>query len=216
MPRAIAYVDGFNLYYRALRTSTHKWLDLAKLFGDLFPEHELVAIRYYTARVSGRKDPDQPRRQHAYLRALNTIPNLTIHYGRFLPKQILRPLVRPIPGLPDYVEVHSTEEKGSDVNLAAHLVYDGCTARYEEAIVLTKDTDLTEPIRIVAEDLKLPVGLVCPDGEVPKDLRTVASFVRHLTPARLADAQFPSVVRDAKGREIHCPASWRHAPTVTS
>jgi uncharacterized LabA/DUF88 family protein len=205
-PRAIAYIDGFKLYYRALRKTSHKWLNLSLLLADLFPSHEIGQIRYYTARVSGRKDPDEPKRQHLYLRALETIPHLSIHYGRFLPKIITRPLVHPIAGLPEYVEVHSTEEKGSDVNLASHLIHDGCAGKYDEAIVVTKDTDLTEPIRIVTRELGLPVGLACPDGEVPK---AVASFVRHITPARLGAAQFPHTVVDSRGREIHCPSQWR-------
>jgi hypothetical protein len=47
-------------------------------------------------------------------------------------------------------------------------------------MVVSKDTDLIEPMRIVREGLGLPVGLLCPDGDVPKGLRRVASFVRHI------------------------------------
>jgi hypothetical protein len=31
--RTIAYVDGFNLYYRALKGTPYKWLDLNKMLS---------------------------------------------------------------------------------------------------------------------------------------------------------------------------------------
>jgi hypothetical protein len=79
------------------------------------------------------------------------------------------------------VDVHTTEEKGSDVNLASHLIRDGFRGKYDVAVVVSKDTDLCEPMRIVNKELGLPVGLLCPDGDVPKGLRQVASFVRHIS-----------------------------------
>ncbi len=53
------YVDGFNLYYRALRNTPHKWLDLDKICAALLPGHNVKRIRYFTAKVkSPAHDPD--------------------------------------------------------------------------------------------------------------------------------------------------------------
>lgn len=61
---ANVYVDGFNLYYGALKGTRYKWLDLDALFRKLLPTHELKRIRYFTARISGRPgNPDSPTRQ---------------------------------------------------------------------------------------------------------------------------------------------------------
>jgi hypothetical protein len=85
MARTIVYIDGFNLYYRALKGTAHKWLDIAAMSATVLPSgHQIQAINYYTARVSGRVDPAAPGRQHAYLRALETLPKVAIHYGNFL------------------------------------------------------------------------------------------------------------------------------------
>jgi len=46
------------------------------------------------------------------------------------------------------------EEKGSDVNLACHLVNDAWAGRFDAAVVISNDTDLVEPIRIVTQELK--------------------------------------------------------------
>ena len=120
------YVDGFNLYYGALRSTGFKWLDLAAMCRLLLPAHDILRIAYFTARVNGRPtDPDQPLRQQLYLRALLTIPNLNIVYGHFLTKRVSLPLAGCPPDAQRSVRVIRTEEKGSDVSLAAHLLRDG-------------------------------------------------------------------------------------------
>src|SRR5713101_6488968 len=82
--------------------------------------------------------PDEPNRQAAYLRALQTTPGLSIHYGKFLPKIIQRPLVNPAVFGSRYVDVYTTEEKGSDINLKSHLIRDGFCAKYDVAVVCQK------------------------------------------------------------------------------
>lgn len=207
--RTFVYVDGFNLYYRALAQKPYKWLNLYALAKQILePENDILEIKYYTARVSGNRDRDEPNRQAAYLRALKTIPGLSIHYGKFLPKIITRPLVNPPPYGPRYVAVHSTEEKGSDVNLASHLIRDGFKALYDVAVVISKDTDLCEPIRIVNMELGLPVGVLCPDGDIPKPLKDVGSFVRHITKSDLSNSQFPDPVIAPSGQRIRKPPHW--------
>ena len=46
------YVDGYNLYYRALKGSLFKWLDLGKLAAELFPEDTIGQVHYFTALIS--------------------------------------------------------------------------------------------------------------------------------------------------------------------
>src|SRR5262245_12321482 len=162
MTRTIVYIDGFNLYYRALKPLGHRWMDIAALSGAVLPDSsKIIAIKYYTARVSGRVDHGAPARQQAYLRALESLPLVSIHYGNFLTKQKWSGLVHPPqfrphfmlpPGASPHVAyVWKTEEKGSDVNLGAHLVRDAFTHAFDEAAVLTNDTDLVEPIRIATK-----------------------------------------------------------------
>jgi len=35
--RTYVYVDGFNLYYSALKNTPYKWLDLRALFARILP-----------------------------------------------------------------------------------------------------------------------------------------------------------------------------------
>lgn len=56
--RTIVYVDGFNLCYRALRGTQFKWLDQLVLFRTILsPINAITRIRYFTADVSGKRDP---------------------------------------------------------------------------------------------------------------------------------------------------------------
>lgn len=206
------YIDGFNLYHRAVEGTPYKWLDLSKLCKALLPSHQLSRIRYFTALVLPRpSDPQAPQRQQMYLRALSTIPNLTIHFGQFRNRVITRPLAAQQSGVGRYVQVLDTEEKGSDVNLATFLLVDAYNKGYEQALVISNDSDLALPIRLVRETLNLPVGVVNPNTNpteyTPKDLTDAATFTRRLRGNTLRDSQFPPTLRDAHGI-ITKPAIW--------
>ena len=62
--RVAVYVDGFNLYYRGLKGTKFKWLDLGALSREFLRDDEdLVSIKYFTADVSPRSgDPTAPSR----------------------------------------------------------------------------------------------------------------------------------------------------------
>lgn len=202
------YVDGFNLYYGCLKDTSCKWLDISKLCGYLLPNDEISEIRYYTAKVSARLgDPDQPVRQQIYLRALETIPNLTITYGHFLTHPVRMRLETPPPTGSPFVTVLKTEEKGSDVNLATHLLHDGHLGKYEVAVVITNDSDLQEPIRIVTQELGLKVGLLNPHLHPSRTLLQYSLFFKNIRQKVLKKSQFPTTLIDSNG-SFSKPPTW--------
>lgn len=206
---AFVYVDGFNLYYGAVKGTPHKWLNILHLCQFLLPKNNIVKIKYFTAMVTARPgDPDQPSRQQIYLRALKTIPNLDIIYGHFLEHPVKMPLVSSLGGKIKYATVMKTEEKGSDVNIAAHLINDGYKGLYQVAILVTNDSDLVEPIKIVRRELNLPVGVLNPHNSSPShELRKSATFVKPIRTGVLVASQFPTTLTDAAGA-FHKPLKW--------
>lgn len=228
--RAIFYIDGFNFYF--LRTKAQpqfKWLNLKALADQIVPTGTIaVTVNYYTAPVSGKIDSEAPSRQAKLFSALRTIPEINIIQGRFLSGEKWARAVQPIRSkpngylwvepFPEAVFIHKTEEKGSDVNLAAHLVRDAYTNAFDVAYVLTNDTDLVEPIRIVSRDVKKPVGIVAPCRPIVKrghvipvpapSLASVSDFVHYIDDKELAAAQFPKVVTRAGKKDIHKPVEW--------
>lgn len=204
----IVYIDGFNLYYGALRGTNYKWLNLWELCRKLLPTDDIVQIKYYTARVSARRDdPDQPVRQDTYLRALQTIPQLRIFYGQFLQSTPRMPLARPAAAGPAMVAVIKTEEKGSDVNIAAHMVHDGHLGRYDTAVLVSNDSDLVEPVRIVRQELGKPVGMLNPHKKPSFHLKQHVSFIKPIRGGVLRASQFPQTLADATGT-FHKPRGW--------
>jgi uncharacterized LabA/DUF88 family protein len=208
-PRTFIYVDGFNLYYGAVKGTSYKWLNIFHLSGLLLPGAQIERIKYFTARVSARKDdPSKPTRQQIYLRALGTLPILEIIYGSFLSHDVMMPVADPAPGQPRFVKVTRTEEKGSDVNIATHLINDAYLGRFDSAVLITNDSDLVAPIRIVKEELNLEVGILNPHRHTPSRVLTrYASFIKQIREGALKASQFPETMSDNKGK-FRKPKVW--------
>ena len=108
------------------RIRPFRWLDLRRLAETLFPQDTIHRVCYFTSLLDARPgNPNQPRRQLVYLRALATLPGFEVHYGSYRSGTKRRPLAEPVLGLPTHVLVRDSEEKGSDVNLATRLLVDG-------------------------------------------------------------------------------------------
>ena len=206
MAKVNVYIDGFNLYYGAVKSSPFKWLDLAALCHRMLPADHIGAIKYFTAILSARPgDPDLPTRQQIYLRTLRTIPNLSIVYGHFLTHSCRMVLTGSKP--PKKVWVDKTEEKGSDVNIATHLLDDAFHKRFEVGVLLTNDSDLLEPVRVVRRNIGLPIGILNPHQHHSKVLVAEATFMKRIRQSDLAACQFAPTLTDAKG-QFHKPAIW--------
>ena len=204
------YIDGFNLYYRALKDTPYRWLDLRKLAETVFPQDEIHRVCYFTARLDARPgNLNQPRRQLVYLRALTTLPGFDVHYGVFRSGVKRRPLAEPVPGLPAHVLVRDSEEKGSDVNLATRLLVDGFNGEYEQAVVVSNDADFAAAMRYVRDDLGLRVTLVNPDprNASPRQLADAATYVKRLWKSHLRRSLFPDTLTDGIGT-ITKPVAW--------
>lgn len=206
--KTMVYVDGFNLYYGAVKDTPYKWLDLMALCRVMIPTNTVIGIKYFTARVQARQsDPSQPMRQLIYLRALQTLPNLQIIFGHYLSHVVNMPLVRPLPNGRRFIEVVKTEEKGSDVNLATHLLVDAFDNAFECAVVITGDSDLKAPIQFVQTKFHKPVGVINPQKTACRTLQTTARFYKHIREPALQVSQFPTVLTDGQGT-FHKPPTW--------
>ena len=116
---------------------------------------------------------------------------------------------------PSVVRVKKTEAKGSDVNLGVHLVRDAFLDLFDIAYVLTNDTDLVEPIRIVTQETTKQVCIVAPcrarNARAPipaPSLMNVSSFPHFIDDRELANSQFPAVINRAGKAPVVKPASW--------
>ncbi|MCY4513015.1 MAG: NYN domain-containing protein [Bdellovibrionales bacterium] len=210
--KTFIYIDGFNLYYR-LKHTPCRWLNLQKLSEAYLTseKHKIMQIKYFTALVKGTlEDRLNITRQHIYLRALNTIPNLEIIFGQFKKRQVTGLKCHYENG--QYVEgnelvtISKWEEKESDVNIATHIVAD--VDQYDCAILISNDTDLKTPLKYVKENFKKRIGIISPRRNIHIDLRDASHFQKRISNNVLKQCQFPEKMKDEKG-EFFCPPKWK-------
>ena len=209
MARVNVYIDGFNFYYGVVRNTPYRWLDFRKLSEGLVrPGNVIHRIRYFTARVNDRA---ASVRQNTYLRALETVRDLSIHEGHFLTHAVTLPLTDGT----GMARVDRTEEKGSDVNLASYLLFDAFDQDFETALVISNDSDLVFPVSDVRRRFDVVVGVAAPvyhaDRHPSRELVEATDFNVHITKKRrklLRTSRFPDPVIDAEGRPIRKPAAW--------
>jgi uncharacterized LabA/DUF88 family protein len=213
--RTWLYVDGFNLYYGAVRATPLRWLNPVVLAQQAFPANQIIRTKYFTAALPpSASDPMQAARQQAYWRALRSLGDVEIIEGHFRVRQVWAPLAQPPPPM---AQIIRHEEKGSDINLAAHLMADGFGGEYQAAIVISGDSDFTTPVRMVREKVGRPVGVLNPQrisGPGSRSvrnsggLRRAASFYQNgVSWSQLERAQFPAMIYDVAGI-IHRPPEW--------
>ncbi len=92
------------------------------------------------------------------------------------------------------------------MKLASRLVADGFQGKYDVAVVVSNDSDLCEPVRIVKDELGKPVGVANPhQSRYPAILR--ASFYRPIRSSHLSQSQLPATITDGAG-SFGKPAGW--------
>ncbi|MCH6472592.1 NYN domain-containing protein [Sinomonas terrae] len=151
--------------------------------------HDLHVV-YCTARIKGRGNTSGQKDQDVYLRALNASGAVDVfEYGTYVERIATSPLAtagkggRPIisqatwplmvrdntngdvPGATFIASVSRREEKGSDVNVATHLLLDVLRQNVDAAVVVSNDSDLKKPIEVARDSV--PVGLVNPTKNYP-------------------------------------------------
>ncbi|HEX6073989.1 MAG TPA: NYN domain-containing protein [Micromonosporaceae bacterium] len=189
-----------------------------------WPGAQVVQVVFCTARISGASHPQGAQDQDVYLRALKTANAVdVIELGKYVNRVTTSPLAtrgrrgqpvittctwpvmvqdaneQAVPGGRFMVSVARREEKGSDVNVAAHMLLDLIHQRIDAAVVISNDSDLAYPVR-QARDL-IPIGLVNPTPGYPAGAlndpptRGVGGhWWYQLTPVDLTSAQIPNPV----------------------
>ena len=160
------------------------------------PHHDILNVKYFTARVSGTSaDQSKPQRQDVYLRALRRYrPEVEVYFGHFVRNRVRTALAQPA-GDQCTVDVIRTEEKGSDVNLAVHLLNDGWLDAYDCGVVVSNDSDIAEAMRLVRRHRRKRIGLVTPGtGRPSRQLMAHADFLWHVRANGLRSSQLPDPI----------------------
>lgn len=182
------YFGGRSVCGRS--TPGWRWLDLRALSTSLIQRRNNWAggfphrIVYCTALIDGSTNRSGRLDQDAYLRALQSGIVDHVELGYYVSRVKKAPLATEGPGgrpeltisawpvmvqdragrsVPDarfMVSYAYREEKGTDVNVASHLLTDVLTNEVDAAIVVSNDSDLALPV--TAARSHVPVGVVNP------------------------------------------------------
>lgn len=206
----VIYIDGFNLYYGALKSTAFKWLDINRLFTQLRPHDQINAIRYFTAVSSYGNSQDQL----TYLRALATLPRVTVIQGRYKKKRVKCGVIHASCTVqpPDRL-FFTPEEKRTDVNIGIFMLDDAYQGLYEHAILVSGDSDLVPAVNMIRtrfpnKQVTVYVPSRNPVRGAAVELRAAATKNRDLPLNLLPKAQFPGSVADGSGGQIVKPRSW--------
>jgi uncharacterized LabA/DUF88 family protein len=118
------------------------------------------------------------------------------------------PLARPN-GRDRFAHVIKTEEKGSDVNLALHVLNDAWQNLYDCAAICSNDSDLSEALRLIRKQHKKRVILVVPGDPALRppaiQLKRYADAVVRITEDHLKASQLPETIPNTTIRK---PKEW--------
>jgi len=201
--RVISYIDGFNLYFglREQKWRKYMWLDLCKLSAAvLLPHCELQHTKYFTSRIRG--NIGKAERQSAFLDALQTLPLLTIYYGRFQPdpKQCQK--------CGHYA--YHPQEKKTDVNIATQLMCDAFHDCFDTALLVSGDADLVPPIQAVKQLFpEKRIIIAFPPKRHSSELAATAHTTLTIHESRFRKSRLPETITLPNGINISRPDKWK-------
>ncbi len=101
-------------------------------------------------------------------------------------------------------------EKMTDVNIATELLTDAFQDRFDVAMLVSGDSDLTAPIRTVRRLFPAKwVVVAFPPARRSVELANAASTSFQIGRAKIAGSQLPEQVVKADGYVLQRPAKWR-------
>jgi uncharacterized LabA/DUF88 family protein len=205
MSRVNVYVDGFNLYFglKSKGWRRHFWLNLVALSHSLLkPNQHLGNVHYFTSRIraNGNNQKDM-QRQTCYLEALGTLPDLQTHFGHYLEK----PRVCKHCG----ATWMGYEEKMTDVNIAVQMLKDAFEDRFDMAILISGDSDLTSPVKTLRNQFpEKRIVIAFPPGRKSAELSKAAHAFFTIGEANLRQSQLMQQVVRRDGFVLQRPISW--------
>lgn len=199
--RVRGYVDGFNLYFGLKSKGWRRfyWLDIRKLVESMLKPHQhLLGVGYFTSRLTG--SGQKRLRQKRLLEAYEALSLCEIFFGRYLN------VVSRCGACGAEASIPS--EKMTDVNLAVELLTDAVLDRYDVAMVVSGDSDLTPAVKKVKQLFpEKRVVIALPPARSSRMITEVADASFMIGRAKLAASQLPDEI-EHKGLILRRPETW--------
>lgn len=166
------YIDGFNLYYGALKNTPYKWLDIFTLFSEILsiqnPKSEIDTIKFFTAPVKAQVATNGQKAfqsQNDYHRALKKLypEKIQIIEGYFSLERANLPAYKKPIDKQEKLAVWKLEEKQTDVNISLHIYDDVVRKKAEQVVLVSNDSDLLPSLEFSKEmNPEIVIGTIIP------------------------------------------------------
>lgn len=193
--RTIVLIDGFNLYHAiaSLHRPELKWVDLRALSGVFINTslEKLDEVFYFTA-YAEHVAPSVLQAQKAFIKALEITAVQPI-LGFFKKKD------RKCPSCSHKWSSH--EEKETDVNIASYLIDLAYQDRFDRALIISNDSDLSPAIRLVRKRFptKRITTIAPPNYYHSNELIQASSDKARVRLEHLEQSLLPDLVKDSLG-----------------
>lgn len=185
--RVVAFIDGFNLYHSIddLEVNDHlKWLDLWKMCNNVTNSvEELIDVYYFTADMFW--NGEKKGRHSIYINALKS-KDVKVVKGRFA-KMTKR-------DIKTGNKVLIYEEKETDINIALHMIRLAVEDEYDQAILLTADSDQVPTVKLLTEVFNKEVKLLKPIGRKADQLQRNSTFSKRIDLKLLEESLLPDTI----------------------
>ena len=198
-------VDGFNLYHSiAEKRHLHKykWLNLPEYLRQfLRSEETLEEVYYFSALCSWN---EAKRSRHRLLIKALTNSGVHVVLGKFKERHkecrhCGRVFMAP-------------EEKETDVNIAIYLFYLAFKDKYDTAIVVSGDTDLTPAIKLTKKNFpNKKIGVFFPPGRgrYTKEMKQICDFHKLLKEEYFNGFRYPDEIVLPEEKVLSVPSNWK-------
>ena len=201
MARIVALVDGFNLYHSLQENPDYhklKWLNIDKLLRAYFPVG-LERVLYFTALTPW--DPDKVSRHKILIRALEST-GVEMVYGKFKERDRTCPKCHKL--------YRAREEKQTDVGIALTMFRMAYEKRFDEAVLLTGDSDQLPTLKEVHKSFPgLRLTILLPIGREAAELKVEADRYIRIRERVLKTSLFDDPLTLADGTTLRCPDEWK-------
>jgi len=195
------FIDGFNLYHAINKNhlKKYKWLNFYSLFNHFLRGTEIIEnIYFFTALAYWNQG--KVKRHSIYIKALMEY-NVKIVKGAFRKKDKYCAICK------NRTKTH--EEKETDVNMAIYLLRGAFLNEYENAMILSADSDL---VPVVKEIKNLfpdkEICIIIPPFRKAELLKKCANRTIKLKENHLKQHQLPLSINCKNGDVITKPIEW--------
>ncbi|GBR72817.1 hypothetical protein NO1_0281 [Candidatus Termititenax aidoneus] len=202
MNRVVCFIDGFNLYHAIdnLGFNHFKWLDIPKLM-NLFVDKKLQkieAIYYFSAYAYWRQSSARHKLYVSALTRNGVIPVM----GKFKQKN------KKCNKCGNSWIAH--EEKESDVNLALYLVKSAFYKQYDEAFIVTQDSDFAPALKMAKEvNPEAKLKIITPPNIIPsRELVRIADKAASIKASHLQKCLLLEKITSPGGMTISRPLEY--------